>query len=224
MEFIPINKDAKMTEARIKKYEAEKIRLSNMLKFENPLYLQGVKYIGGIDEVGRGPLAGPVVTCCYTPKKDVLIEGVNDSKKVSEKKREELFDILVENAESYGIGIMNEKVIDDINILNATHKAMLEAIDKSTIYPEHILIDAEHLKTEIPQTAIIKGDMYSYAIACASIVAKVTRDRMMMAYDEIYPQYGFAKNKGYGTKEHIDAILKYGPCPIHRKSFLKNIL
>ena len=223
-EFIPINKDAKMTEARIKKYESEKIRLSEMFRFETPLYNEGIKYIAGIDEVGRGPLAGPVVTCAYIAKPNIIVEGVNDSKKVSEKKREELFDILIQNAQSYGIGIMNEKIIDNINILNATHEAMKEAVEKSPIYPEHLLVDAEDLQIEIPHTAIIKGDAYSYSIACASIVAKVTRDRMMIAYDEMYPEYGFAKNKGYGTKEHVEAILKYGPCPIHRMSFLKNIL
>lgn len=223
-EFIPVNKDAKMTEARIKKYESEKIRLSEMFRFEIPLYNEGIKYIAGIDEVGRGPLAGPVVTCAYIAKQNVMVEGVNDSKKVSEKKREELFDILIQNSEAYGIGIMNEKIIDNINILNATHEAMKESIEKSPIYPEYLLIDAEDLKTEIPHTAIIKGDAYSYSIACASIVAKVTRDRMMIEYDEMYPEYGFAKNKGYGTKEHVEAILKYGPCPIHRLSFLKNII
>lgn len=224
MNFISINPDSKMTEARIKKYESEKIRLTNMLKFENPLYEKGMTYIAGIDEVGRGPLAGPVVTCAIIVKKDILIEGVNDSKKVSEKKREELFDIIIENSICYGIGIMNEKIIDNINILNATKEAMKESVSKLTTTPEHLLIDAVHINVNIPQTGIIKGDAFSFSIACASIVAKVTRDRMMMVYDEMYPQYGFTQNKGYGTREHMDAIIKYGACPIHRQSFIKNIV
>ena len=224
MEFIPIKLDAKMTEARIKKYEAEKIRLAEMLRFEKVMYEKGIINIAGIDEVGRGPLAGPVVTCALIPKKDIVVEGVNDSKKVSEKKREDLFDIILENSVAYGIGIMNEKIIDEINILNATKEAMKEAVAKLEVRPEHLFIDAEHLDIDIPHTPIIKGDAFSYSIACASIIAKVTRDRMMMAYDEIYPEYNFASNKGYGTKEHIEAIKKYGPCPIHRRSFIKQIL
>lgn len=224
MEFIPIKLDAKMTEARIKKYEAEKIRLAEMLRFEKVMYEKGIINIAGIDEVGRGPLAGPVVTCALIPKKDIVVEGVNDSKKVSEKKREDIFDIILENSVAYGIGIMNEKIIDEINILNATKEAMKEAVAKLEVRPEHLFIDAEHLDIDIPHTPIIKGDAFSYSIACASIIAKVTRDRMMMAYDEIYPEYNFASNKGYGTKEHIEAIKKYGPCPIHRRSFIKQIL
>lgn len=222
--FIPIDSNAKQTPARIKKYEEEKIRLDNMRKFEKPLYETGIKYIAGIDEVGRGPLAGPVVACALILKKDVLIEGVNDSKKVSEIKREKLFDIILDNVEAYGLGIVNEKVIDEINILNATKKAMTEAVMKLKIKPEHLLIDAEKLNLDIPYTPIIKGDAFSISIAAASIIAKVTRDRMMQEYDTIYPGYNFTKNKGYGTKEHIDAILKQGPSPIHRKSFIENIL
>lgn len=222
--FIPIDQNAKQTPARIKKYEEEKIRLNNMRKFEDPLYETGVKYIAGIDEVGRGPLAGPVVACSLILRKDVLIEGVNDSKKVSESKREKLFDIILDNVEAYGIGIVNEKVIDEINILNATKKAMTDAVNKMKITPEHLLIDAEKLNIGIPYTPIIKGDALSISIAAASIIAKVTRDRMMQEYDSIYPGYNFTKNKGYGTKEHIDAILKLGPSPIHRKTFIENIL
>lgn len=214
----------KMTEARIKKIESEKNRLIQMQKFEKPLYEKGIKYIAGIDEVGRGPLAGPVVTCAMVLKPDILIEGVNDSKKVSEKNREKLFDIIIENCVSYGIGMANEKIIDSINILNATKEAMKEALCNLKITPEHLLIDALDLGVSIPTTSLIKGDAFSISIASASIVAKVTRDRMMIAYDEIYPEYGFAKNKGYGTAEHILALKKYGPCPIHRKSFIKGIL
>ena len=224
MQFIPINPDAKQTPARIKKVEEEKIRLEKMLQFENPLYEQGINYIAGIDEVGRGPLAGPVVACALILKKDVLIEGVNDSKKVSEIKREKLFDIILDNVESYGIGIVNEKIIDEINILNATKKAMTMAVEICNIKPEHLLIDAEKLDLGIPFTPIIKGDAFSLSIAAASIIAKVTRDRMMQEYDLIYPGYNFAKNKGYGTKEHIEAIIKQGPSPIHRRSFIEGIL
>lgn len=222
MEFIELE-IKKMTEARSRKIEAEKERLTKMQQFERPLYEKGIQYIAGIDEVGRGPLAGPVVTCAVILKPNVLIEGVNDSKKVSEKKREKLYDVIINNCISYGIGMSGEKVIDEINILNATKRAMIESVNKLEIKPEHLLIDAVNLGIDIPITPIIKGDAFSISVAAASIVAKVTRDRMMIAYDEIYPEYGFAKNKGYGTAEHIEALKKYGPCPIHRLSFLKNI-
>ena len=223
MDFIEIEAK-KMTDARIRKIESEKERLIKMQQFERPLYEKGIKYIAGIDEVGRGPLAGPVVTCAVILKPDVLIEGVNDSKKVSEKKREKLYDVITNNCVAYGIGMSSEKVIDDINILNATKRAMIESVHNLSVYPEHLLIDAVNLGIEIPITPIIKGDAFSISVAAASIVAKVTRDRMMMAYDEIYPEYGFAKNKGYGTAEHIEALKKYGPCPIHRISFIEGIL
>ncbi len=216
--------EKKKTEARIRKIESEKERLLNMQRFEKPLYDKGVKYIAGIDEVGRGPLAGPVVTCAMVLKPDVLIEGVNDSKKVSEKNREILFDIIINNCISYGIGMANEKVIDRINILNATKEAMKESVSNLKITPEHLLIDAVDLGVDIPYTPLIKGDAFSISIAAASIVAKVTRDRLMVAYDEIYPEYGFSRNKGYGTAEHVEALKKYGPCPIHRMSFIKGIL
>lgn len=216
--------EKKKTEARIKKIESEKERLLNMQRFERTLYEKGIKYIAGIDEVGRGPLAGPVVTCAMVLKPDVLIEGVNDSKKVSEKNREILFDIIINNCVSYGIGMANEKVIDRINILNATKEAMKESVSNLKVTPEHLLIDAVDLGVDIPYTSLIKGDAFSISIAAASIVAKVTRDRFMVAYDEIYPEYGFSRNKGYGTAEHIEALKKYGPCPIHRKSFIKGIL
>jgi len=223
MEFIELA-EKKMTEARIRKIESEKERLIKMQKFEKPLYENGIKYVAGIDEVGRGPLAGPVVTCAVVLKPEVLIEGVNDSKKVSEKNREKLFDIIIDNCISYGIGMANEKVIDEINILNATKQAMKEALSNLKVTPEHLLIDAVDLGVNIPYTPLIKGDAFSISIASASIVAKVTRDRMMVAYDEIYPEYGFARNKGYGTAEHVAALKKYGPCPIHRMSFIQGIL
>ncbi len=222
MEFVEIEVK-KMTEARIRKIESEKERLIKMQQFEKPLYEKGVQYIAGIDEVGRGPLAGPVVTCAVILKPDVLIEGVNDSKKVSEKKREKLYDVIINNCVAYGIGMASEKVIDEINILNATKQAMIESVRKLKIKPEHLLIDAVNLGIDIPVTPIIKGDAFSISVAAASIIAKVTRDRMMIAYDEIYPEYGFAKNKGYGTAEHIEALKKYGPTPIHRMSFIKGI-
>ena len=223
MEFIELT-EKKMTEARIRKIESEKERLIKMQKFEKPLYENGIKYVAGIDEVGRGPLAGPVVTCAMVLRPDVLIEGVNDSKKVSEKNREKLFDIIIDNCISYGIGMANEKVIDSINILNATKEAMKEALANLKVTPEHLLIDALELGINIPTTPLIKGDAFSISIAAASIIAKVTRDRMMVAYDEIYPEYGFARNKGYGTSEHVAALKKYGPCPIHRMSFIQGIL
>ncbi len=223
MEFIEINKK-KLTEARLKKIESEKERLVKMQRFEIPLYRNGIRYIAGIDEVGRGPLAGPVVTCAMVLKPDILIEGVNDSKKVSEKNREKLFDVIIDNCISYGIGMSNEKVIDEINILNATKEAMKEAVANLKVVPEHLLIDAVDLGADIPTTSLIKGDAFSISIAAASIVAKVTRDRLMVAYDEIYPEYGFSRNKGYGTAEHVAALKKYGPCPIHRMSFIQGIL
>ena len=223
MEFIELN-NKKLTEARLRKIESEKERLLKMQRFEKPLYEKGIRYVAGIDEVGRGPLAGPVVTCAIILKPDVLIEGINDSKKVSEKNREKLFSLIIENSVSYGIGMANEKVIDNINILNATKEAMKEAVANLNVVPEHLLIDAVDLGADIPTTSLIKGDAFSISIAAASIIAKVTRDRMMVAYDEIYPQYGFSRNKGYGTSEHVEALKKYGPCPIHRMSFIQSIL
>ena len=211
------------TEKQIEKYNNEYNRLKEMRKFENPLNELGIEYIAGIDEAGRGPLAGPVVAGAVILPPNLLIEGLNDSKKVSPKKRELLFDVITENATAYGVGIMNEKIIDDINILQATRKAMIEAVCNLETKPQHLLVDAEKLDMGIPFNAIISGDALSLSIAAASIIAKVTRDRMMLVYDEMYPEYGFAKHKGYGTREHIEAIKKYGPSPIHRMSFLKNI-
>lgn len=197
----------------------------NMSVYEKEALEAGYKYIAGVDEVGRGPLAGPVVTCAVILDPEVPILGVDDSKKVSEKKRELLKPQIEEKAIAVAIGIRSEKVIDDINILNATKEAMKEAIGKLSPAADLILIDAVHLDgLTVPQKSIIKGDATSVSIAAASIVAKVTRDAMMMIYDEMYPGYGFAKNKGYGTREHIEALRKLGPCPIHRNSFIKNFI
>ena len=190
-----------------------------MKEFENELYKKGIKYIAGIDEVGRGPLVGPVVTAAVILPPDFYDERINDSKKLTEKKREELYSVIMENAISVGIGMSNEKTIDEINILEATKKAMLEAIDNLSIKPEHLLIDAVKLNTKIPSTSIIKGDAKSESIAAASIIAKVTRDRMMIELDKIHPEYDFRHNKGYGTKKHIEALYKYGPLEEHRKTF-----
>lgn len=190
-----------------------------MKEFENELYNNKINFIAGIDEVGRGPLVGPVVTAAVILQKDFYDERINDSKKLTEKKRELLYDVIMENALSVGIGISSPEVIDEINILNATKKAMIEAINNLSIKPEHLLIDAVKLDIDIPQTSIIKGDAKSQSIASASIIAKVTRDRMMVELDKKYPMYDFKHNKGYGTKKHIEALYKYGPLKEHRKSF-----
>ena len=190
-----------------------------MKEFETELYNKGINFIAGIDEVGRGPLVGPVVTAAVILPKDFYDERINDSKKLTEKKRELLYDVIMENAISVGIGISSEDVIDEINILNATKRAMLEAINNLSVKPEHLLIDAVKLNTDIPQTSIIKGDAKSESIAAASISAKVTRDRMMIELDKIHPEYDFKHNKGYGTKKHIEAIRKYGIIKEHRKTF-----
>ena len=190
-----------------------------MKEFENELYESGIKYIAGIDEVGRGPLVGPVVTAAVILPRDFYDERINDSKKLTEKKRELLYDVIMENAVSVGIGISSEDVIDDINILEATKKAMIEAVNNLSVKPEHLLIDAVKLNVDIPQTSIIKGDTKSESIAAASIIAKVTRDRMMIELDKKHPEYDFKHNKGYGTKKHIEAIEKYGILKEHRKTF-----
>ena len=190
-----------------------------MKEYENELYNKGIKYIAGIDEVGRGPLVGPVVCAAVILPDDFYDERINDSKKLTEKKREMLYDVIFENALSIGIGMSSEKVIDKINILEATKKAMLEAVSNLSIKPEHLLIDAVKLDTDIPSTSIIKGDAKSLSIASASIIAKVTRDRMLIELDKKYPMYDFKHNKGYGTKKHIEAIYKYGILDEHRRSF-----
>lgn len=206
--------------------EKEELRLIELKKIEKDIYNEGYNLICGIDEAGRGPLAGPVVVCACIMKKDSFIEGINDSKKVSEKKREELFDKIKEEAISYGIGIIDEKKIDEVNILEATKLALTEAIKELTPKPDIIIVDAlTKIDTlGIPYRSVIKGDAKCYSIACSSILAKVTRDRIMREWDSIYPEYNFKKHKGYGTKEHIEAIKNSGPCEIHRKTFIKNFI
>ena len=205
--------------------EKEIKRLNNLKIVEYNLYENGFKNICGIDEAGRGPLAGPVVVAGVIMPKDSIIEGINDSKKVSEKKREILYDYIIEEAISYSVAIIGQDVIDEINILNATKQGVTEVVEGLDIKPDLIIVDAlTHINTKcIPYESIIKGDAKCYNIAAASILAKVTRDRIMRQWDEIYPQYGFINHKGYGTERHIEAIRQYGLCPIHRRSFTKKI-
>jgi ribonuclease HII len=196
-------------------------RLEKMELYESEIRGRGYSLIAGIDEVGRGPLAGPVVSAAIILNANFIPIGVNDSKKVSEKKRTELFEILKANCVSYGIGIVDEKIIDEINILNAVKLSMKIAIEAMKIPPDFLLTDAITLdNVNIPQKSIIKGDSLSVSIASASIIAKVSRDRIMLAYDRYYPDYGFAKHKGYGTKAHFEAIKKIGISPIHRVSYI----
>ncbi len=206
--------------------EKEIERLKNLKEFENNLHSTGLKYIAGIDEAGRGPLAGPVVVGIAIMKPDSFIEGVNDSKKLSEKKREQLYEQIISEAIDWTVGIVDQKEIDEINILNATKKALHMAISNLKVKPDRILVDAlDHIDTYgIPYTSIIKGDAKIYSISVASIIAKVTRDRIMQKYDEIYPEYGFSGHKGYGTAKHIQAIKEYGPCSLHRKTFIKKFV
>lgn len=206
--------------------EKEEQRLINLKQYEKELRDKGYKYICGIDEAGRGSLAGPVVVASVIMPEDSMIEGVNDSKKVSEKKREKLYDLILEEAISYGVGIIGQDEIDEINILNATKKGLTTSLKELTIKPDLIIVDAlTHIDTlGIPYESIIKGDAKCYSISAASIIAKVTRDRIMREWDKIYPQYGFAQHKGYGTSAHINAIKEYGPCPLHRRSFIKNFV
>lgn len=210
-----------MTEKQKEKLELEKKRMYEMFSFEREH--ADCEYICGIDEVGRGPFAGPVVACAVILPKDCDILYLNDSKKLSEKKREALYDEIIAKAVSYGIGVVSEKVIDDINILQATYEAMRIAINNLSVKPDILLNDAVTIPlVDIKQVPIIKGDAKSASIAAASIVAKVTRDRMMDEFDSIYPGYEFSKNKGYGTKAHRDALKAIGPCEIHRRTFIRN--
>ena len=206
--------------------EKEQERLEKLKEIEKDLYLKGFNKICGIDEAGRGPLAGPVVVAAVVMPQDSFIEGVNDSKKVSEKKREKLYDEITSSAVAWGVAIIDQKEIDDINILNATKKGLTTALMELSEKPDMILVDAlTGIDTlGIPYQSIIKGDAKSYSIAAASIIAKVTRDRIMRQWDEIYPEYGFEKHKGYGTKAHIEVIKSNGICPIHRKTFVKNFI
>lgn len=190
-----------------------------MLEYESDLYNQGINLICGVDEVGRGPLLGPVVASAVILPKGYIHRCIKDSKKLTSKKREELYDVIIENAISIGVGIVYESTIDEINIYEATKIAMKEAIENLSVKPEHVLIDAMKLDLDVPSTSIIKGDALSESIAAASIIAKVTRDRMIDELDKVYPMYDLKNNKGYGTKKHLEALKKYGPCPHHRKSY-----
>lgn len=206
--------------------EKEKERLITLKKYENELRKKGFKYICGIDEAGRGPLAGPVVVASVILPENSMIEGINDSKKVSEKKREKLYDMIIEEAISYGVGIIGQDEIDEINILNATKKGVTMSLEELIQKPDIILVDAlSKINTlGVPYESIIKGDAKCYSISAASIIAKVTRDRIMREWDKVYPQYGFASHKGYGTSIHIKALKEYGPSPIHRKTFIKHFI
>ena len=206
--------------------EKEQERLTKLKEIEKDLYQKGFQKICGIDEAGRGPLAGPVVVAGVIMPEDSMIEGVNDSKKVSEKKREKLYDLILEEAISYSVAIIGQDVIDEINILNATKQGVTSVVEELEVKPDLIIVDAlTHINTKgIPYDSIVKGDAKCYNIAAASIIAKVTRDRIMRQWDEIYPQFGFAQHKGYGTAKHIEAIKEYGLCPIHRRSFTKNFI
>ena len=194
-----------------------------MLRYERQLADEGYKYIAGVDEAGRGPLAGPVVVAAVVMPLDKLIEGVNDSKKLSAKKREALYELIMQSALSVKVSVISHEIIDEINILNATKSGMLECIN-GLEHADVALIDAVKLQAQIPTLPIIHGDALSYSIAAASIVAKVTRDKLMLEYDKLYPQYNFGKHKGYGTAEHIKMLKEYGPCTIHRRSFIKNFV
>lgn len=218
-----VQKIVATAEKRLEKFQTELERTESIKKYEKEY--DNYVYICGIDEVGRGPLAGPVVACAVILPKDCDILYINDSKKLSAAKRDELYDEIMEKAVSVGLGFVGPERIDEINILQATYEAMREAVSKLEPQPDLLLNDA----VTIPgltqkQVPIIKGDAKSISIGAASIVAKVTRDRLMEEYDHMFPQYGFASNKGYGSAEHIAAIKEYGPTPIHRKSFIKNFL
>ena len=205
------------------KLALERVRLEGMREFENKY--SDLAYVAGIDEAGRGPLAGPVVAAAVILPKDIFLPFLNDSKKVTEKRRDVLFDEIKQNAIAYGIGIASNTLIDEINILQATYEAMREAVNALEKTPDVLLVDAVHIPDiNIKQVGIVKGDAKSVNIAAASILAKVTRDRLMAEYDKIYPEYGVASNKGYGTATHIAALKEIGPCAIHRKSFIGNFV
>ena len=205
--------------------EEEKLRQEKMWEIEKSLKEKGYTYIAGVDEAGRGPLAGPVYAAAVILPEGAELTGINDSKKLTPKKREELFEKITEVAISYSIFSVDEKVIDEINILNATHKAMNGAVSNLSKKPDYVIIDGNSIKgMELPHETVVKGDAKSISIAAASILAKVARDRYIDEMGKVYPEYGFENHKGYGTKAHTDAILKYGVCPIHRRTFLKKLL
>ncbi|MCX7715355.1 MAG: ribonuclease HII [Clostridia bacterium] len=197
----------------------------DMWTYENAVYMKGYRRIAGVDEAGRGPLAGAVYAAAVIFPPDVSIDGIDDSKKLSEKKREYLFEKIIEKAEAYSVFTVDEKIIDKVNILNATYRAMNGAVESLSIKPDFVIIDGNRISgMEYPHETIVKGDSKSISIAAASILAKVSRDKKMKELAKVYPEYGFEQHKGYGKKSHIESIFKYGPCEIHRKSFLKKIL
>ena len=203
----------------LQKQVDEDLRLEKMLAYEKELYTQGIQLIAGVDEVGRGPLAGPVVAAAVILPKACKIPGLNDSKKIPKSKHKEIYEAVLQNAIAIGIGVKDNHVIDQVNIYEATKLAMMEAIGQLEPQPQHLLIDAMKLDLPISQTSIIKGDANSLSIAAASIVAKVTRDQMMEEFDKEYPGYDFAKNAGYGTAKHLAGLVQLGVTPIHRRSF-----
>lgn len=209
----------KTWERQIEKQRLLEEKFTKMLQFERSFWSNGSRFLAGIDEVGRGPLAGPVVAAAVILPQDFHVLEINDSKQLSEKKREELFERILNAAFGIGIGVKDHSVIDEINIYQAAKSAMVDAVQQLPVVPDQLLIDAMNLPLDIPQKNLSKGDAKSLSIAAASIVAKVTRDRMMEEYDALYPGYGFAKNAGYGTKVHLEGLQQQGPCPIHRKSF-----
>jgi len=210
---------------KLEKYQKEILRVETMLEFEKIYHEKGHEFIAGVDEVGRGPLAGPVVSAAVILPKGLIIPNVNDSKKLPQRKREELCEIIKEKAIDVGIGIVGVRSIDNFNILNASKTSMIMAVEELKQAPDYVLVDGRFtIKINIPQRPIVRGDEKSISIACASIIAKVARDSMMDEYHKEYPEYGFATNKGYGTPEHFDAIKKYGLTPIHRKTFCSQFL
>ncbi|WP_330582863.1 ribonuclease HII [Peptoclostridium sp.] len=220
-----VQKLADKYEKQLRRAQAEIERVEKLKRYEKELIGKGYALVAGIDEAGRGPLAGPVVAAAVILPEDAFIEGINDSKKLSPQKRDLLFDEIKAKAISWGVGIVDSDEIDRINILNATIRAMRQAIVALDKKPDYLLIDALELNAiGIPQKGIIKGDANSISIAAASIIAKVTRDRMMLEYDKEFPGFGFSEHKGYGTREHYEAISNQGICSIHRKTFLKSII
>lgn len=210
--------------ARLTKQQ-ELERMYSLKEYENNLHNEGYKYIAGVDEAGRGPLAGGVYAAAVILPCDAIIEGLDDSKKLTEKKREALYDKIIEKAIAYSIYAVDEHRIDEINILNATHEAMNGAVNNLKIQPDFVLIDGNSIKNmSLKHETVVKGDAKCLCIAAASVLAKVARDRYIIEVSKQYPEYGFEKHKGYGTKAHNEAILAHGPCPIHRRTFLKKLL
>lgn len=205
--------------------EEDQIRVQDLWRIEHGCFERGYRLVAGVDEAGRGPLAGPVYAAAVILPVDFYLPGINDSKKIAEKKREQLYELIIQEAKAYSVCAVDERVIDEINILNATYKAMNGAVDMLSETPDYVLIDGNRIEgmAQAHET-VVKGDAKSISIAAASILAKVSRDHYMLKMDQQYPEYGFAAHKGYGTKAHNEAILKYGPCPIHRRTFLKKLL